>query len=120
MNLSKKHLRLLKAIENKTIVRTNKRKIKDLEYLRSLELITAISVDKEDDFYYQPEITEKGKAVLYERLYANKRANIALALSILSLIISSLSLLISFFTDFLPTVGWIWEGISSIIQSTPS
>ena len=67
MHLEDKHLKLLKQIKKEYVVRTNKHEIEDVEYLRSLGLITASSVDKKDDFYYHPRITEKGKAILYER-----------------------------------------------------
>ena len=67
MHLSPKQARLLKTISKKTVTRDNKYKLDDVEYLRSLGLITACCVDKEDDFFYQAIITEKGKAILYER-----------------------------------------------------
>ena len=68
MHLSREQIKLLKQISRKIIVRTNKRNLSDVEYLRSLELITAMVADKEDDYYYQPKITEKGKAVLSEHV----------------------------------------------------
>ena len=110
MDLHRHHIQLLKTIDNKTIVRTDKRNIEDLEYLRSLNLITAINVDKEDDFYYQPVITEKGKAVLYERLQANKTAKRALWLS-------RIALLITFLDAFTPLTDLAKNGILTILQS---
>lgn len=71
MHLSKKQLKLLKTISKRIVIRTDKRDINDIEYLRSEGLVTACSVDKKDDFYYQPIITEKGKAVLYEHFIHN-------------------------------------------------
>ena len=67
MNLSPKQAKLLKKISKKPVIRHNKYDLEDVEYLRSLGLITACCVDKEDDFFYQAIITEKGKAILYER-----------------------------------------------------
>ena len=66
MQLEPTQLKLLKEIRRENVVRTDKWEIKDIEYLRSEGLVTVCSVDKKDDFFYQPRITEKGKAVLYE------------------------------------------------------
>lgn len=85
MPLSGKHLRLLRKIGKEKVIRTSKYEIKDIEYLRSEGLVTATQVDKEDDFFYQPHITEKGKAVLYTQLHTIRRANIAIVLSIIAM-----------------------------------
>lgn len=113
MELSPKHIKLLQKTKKKTVIRTDKYDIKDLEYLRSLDLITAISCDKKDDYFYQAFITEKGKAVLSERLHSNRRANIALVLSILAL-------LVSFLVAFTPFAEWSQDWISTLIQSISS
>ena len=102
MHLSSSHVKLLKKIKRKNVIRTNKRDIEDIEYLRSNELVVICSVDKKDDFYCQPIITEKGKAVLEEKLDIKRRANIAMILSLLALIIS-------FLVAFTPFSDWFKE-----------
>ena len=64
MYLSRKQFKLLKTISKSTVVRTDKYDIDDIEYLRSENLVEVTMVDKEDDFFYQARITERGKAYL--------------------------------------------------------
>ena len=63
--LSKEQMRLLRETKENLVVRTDKYKIEDVEYLRELGFVTCIQVDKEGDFYYQARISESGKACLY-------------------------------------------------------
>lgn len=99
MYLSPQHIKLLKEIRKSNVIRTDKWDIEDIEYLRSEGLVIACAVDKQDDFYYQPRITEKGKAVLFERVDVKRRANIAIFLSVVALIIS-------FLVAFTPFADW--------------
>ena len=110
MYLDRHHIRLLKKISRTDVVRTDKYDIKDIEYLRSEGLVSVSSVDKPGDFFYQPFITEKGKAVLWERTKTERRANIAIVLSILALILS-------FLTAFTPFSDWSRSLIERLIQS---
>lgn len=110
MYLSPQHIKLLKKISKTAVIRTDKWNIEDMEYLRSEGLVTACSVDKKDDFYYQPRITEKGKAVLYERGDIKRRANIAIILSVIALVIS-------FLVAFTPFADWSRAWIESVILS---
>lgn len=86
--LSKKHIRLLQDVAQRQIVRSNPRQLQDIEYLQNLGLLQTIRVDREDDFYCEPVLTEKGSAVLYERVRQNRRATVALVLSIISTVLS--------------------------------
>lgn len=107
MHISKKQLRLLGRIAKHAVVRTDALDIEDIEYLRDNELVTAVQYDKSGDYFYQPRITEKGKAFLYEKRHANRRANIALVISVFALVISLL-------TAFTPFADWCKAWISSI------
>lgn len=108
MYLSQHHIKLLKQISKEKVIRTDKWKTEDIEYLRGKDLVTVCSVDKEDDFFYQPKITEKGKAVLYERVDVKRRANIAIAISVIALVISFLS-------AFTPFADWLNGLIKSLM-----
>lgn len=66
MHLNPTQIKLLKKVSKQSVIRTDKFDLSDVEYLRSLGLTVACSADKQDDFFYQATITEKGKAVLYE------------------------------------------------------
>lgn len=109
--ISRKQLKLLKSISKHAVVRTDKRIIEDIEYLRSHGLVVVTQYDKPDDFFYQPRITEEGKAFLYEKRHANRRANIALAISVIALVLSLL-------TAFTPFADWCKVWISSLLQAT--
>jgi hypothetical protein len=110
MELNPKQLRLLKKISKKDVVRTDKYQTEDIEHLRSNGLVTVIICDKPDDFYYQPRITEKGKAVLYERTQLKARSTTALILSIVAVVIS-------FLTAFTPFSDWSRALIEHFILS---
>ena len=100
MDLARSHLRLLKSLERgETVIRTDKYSVKDLEYLRANLLIEAIAFDKPGDYFYQAEITEKGKAVLYQYRARNRRANIALFFSALAILISLLSIAVQIYSQ---------------------
>lgn len=109
MDISPAQLRLLKRIGKKPIVRTDKHGIEDIEYLRDNGLVTVTQCDKPGDFFCQPRITEKGKAFLYQTCHSNRRANIALFLSIVAILLSLL-------TAFTPFPDWSKECISSLLQ----
>lgn len=110
MFISKKQLNLLHKISKEYVVRTDPSGVEDIEYLRDNGLVSVTRYEKTGDCFFRPQITEKGKAFLYERKNANRRANIALVLSMISLAIS----LLSTFTD---VPQWIREFISSLLQS---
>lgn len=110
MYISAKQLRLLADIAKNPTVRTDKDNVEDIEYLRDHALVTCTQCDKSDDFFYQARITEKGKAFLYETKHNLRRTNIALALSIIAILISLL-------TAFTPFSDWSKDFISSILQS---
>ena len=96
MHLSPDHLKLLKQIRKGTVVRTDKNDLEDVEYLRAEGLTIACCVDKPNDFFYQPRITEKGKDVLHQHfihgveswlpvIISNAIAAVALIISIIAL-----------------------------------
>ena len=108
MYISNKQLKLLRRIAKRSVVRTDALSIEDIEYLRSHDLVAATQCDKPGDYFCQPRITEKGKAFLYEKRHSNRRANIALAISIIALVVSLL-------TAFTPFPDWCKTWISSIL-----
>ncbi|MBQ3182389.1 MAG: hypothetical protein IJB57_01855 [Clostridia bacterium] len=107
MDLSYEHICLLKNISKSNVTRSDPTKNKDIDYLISLELVEAITVDKEEEFYLFPILTEKGKAVLYEKTRATRRANVALVLSIISIVLS-------FLVAFTPFADWSKQLISML------
>lgn len=106
MHISKNQLSLLQRIAKNYLVRTDPAAIDDIEYLRANGLVLVTKCEKSGDYYYHPTITEKGKAFLYERKYANRRANIALVISVIALAISLL-------TAFTPFADWCKAWINS-------
>ena len=60
------HIRILKRIAKNIEIRGSKPN-KDLDYLYNLGLIEITEVDKPNDYYAQPYLTEKGRAFLDER-----------------------------------------------------
>lgn len=60
------HIQTLKRIAKNKEIRDSKPN-KDLDYLHELGFIEMTVVDKPNDYYAQPYLTEKGKAFLYER-----------------------------------------------------
>lgn len=64
-------------------------------HLYKEELVNITECDKPGDYMMNIKITEKGKAYLAEHFDTNVRANIALMLSVLSLLISFGSLVVS-------------------------
>lgn len=91
MQLSRKHIKLLKDISKSKVVRTDRNDIKDIEYLLINELVTVTKCDKPNDFFYQPHISEKGKAVLDVIKLSDRRSNIAISISVFALIVSVVS-----------------------------
>lgn len=92
MNLSRRQTALLKRIGKHRVIRTNRNNVDDLAYFYDLGLISVISCPKEDDYYFEASgLTEKGKAVLDERIlyYRDRRVPYAaIIISILAIIIS--------------------------------
>lgn len=110
IDLDKNHIRLLQKTKKQQVIRTDKRNLKDIEYLLENELITAVSYDTDQEFFCQPKITEKGKAVLYEWKSSRKRTDIALVLSICAIVLSIL-------TAFTPFSDWSRAWIENLIRS---
>lgn len=108
--LSKTHIRLLKQIKKNKIVRTDKRKLEDVEYLRENGLVVAVTYDKPGDYYYQPRLTEKGKAILYEWKRTKRKSDITLLISICAFLLSVL-------TAFTPFEDWSQEIIGKIFKT---
>ncbi len=106
MNLSRRQTALLKRIGQRRVIRTNKKSIDDLVYLYDLGLISVVSCPKEDDYYFEASgLTEKGKAVLDERIlyYRDRRVpHVALGLSVAAILISLASLVLQFHGLSLP------------------
>ena len=104
MNLSRRQTALLKRIGQRRVIRTNKNNVDDLVYLYDLGLISVVSCPKEDDYYFEASgLTEKGKAVLDERVlhYRDRRVPYAaIVISILALIISLAALALQFLQFF--------------------
>ena len=100
MHIGRKHTHLLKKIDRGGVVRKDKRFVDDLQYLYDQGLIHVVSCPKEDDFYFDAyALTEKGKAVLDERIlhYRDRRVPyVALVLSILAIIISLAAVFLQF------------------------
>ena len=107
MHIGRKHTRLLKKIDRKGVVRKDKRFVEDLQYLYDQGLIHVVSCPKEDDFYFEAyALSEKGKAVLDERIlhYRDRRVPyVALVLSILSIIVSLAALALQLLQFLLST-----------------
>jgi hypothetical protein len=100
MNLSRRQTALLKRIGQRRVIRTNKNNVDDLVYLYDLGLISVVSCPKEDDYYFEASgLTEKGKAVLDERIlyYRDRRVpHVALGLSVAAILISLAALVLQF------------------------
>jgi len=90
------HINTLKRIAKNKEIRDSKPN-KDLDYLCELGYIEMTEVDKPNDYYAQPYLTEKGKAFLYERklklievwvpvAISNLIALVALVISIIALL----------------------------------
>lgn len=109
MYISKSQLKLLRRIAKRSVVRTDALTIEDIEYLRSHDLVISAQCDKPGDYFYQPRITERGKAFLCEKRNANRRSNIALAISVIALLLSLL-------TAFTPFPDWCRDWISSLLS----
>ena len=113
MDISLKQLKLLKRIKRKKpVIRTDKNNIEDIEYLRSGGLVQVTEYDDPEDYYYQPRITEKGKAFLYTTVHTNCKANAALILSVIAIVLSVL-------TAFTPFPEMAKTFIESLLSSRP-
>lgn len=110
MYIDPKQLRLLASIAKKAEVRTNKHNIEDIKYFRDNGLVICTECDHPGDYFLQAQISEKGKAFLYETKHNRRRTNIALCLSIIAILISLL-------TAFTPFSDWSRNFISSMFQT---
>lgn len=110
MELNSAQLRLLQRASRKTIRCERKKQIKIVEYLITNKLID-FSIKKTDKgCAYLVTTNEHGKAVLYEKSTVERRANVAIVLSVIAIVIS-------FLTAFTPFSDWSKEWIESLIQS---
>lgn len=108
MYLDRKHIVLLKKIAKNKIIRTDRHKVADIEYLRAEGLVIVTCMDQKDDFYYHPQITEKGKGVIYEWTRTTGRADIAIFMS-------AVALIISFLVAFTPFADWSKELVAYLM-----
>lgn len=83
--ISNKHIRLLRKISKGKVVRTRKQN-PDLNYLYNQGYIGITSVDKPDDYFAQPYLTEKGKARLYQEREKFVISKVPIIISIIALI----------------------------------
>lgn len=112
MYISKKQLSLLSQIAKKSVVRTDPLDVEDIEYLLDNGLVSVTKYEKPEDYFYQPRITEKGKAFLYEKIAANRKANLSLALSVFAILLSLLTALTPFADWCKIWISAIFPGIS--------
>lgn len=110
MNFNNKHLSILRKASRKTIVLDKTRYGDAVNHLINNHVIDITVSERDGEFYYHVTTTEKGKAVLYERSDAIRRANIAIFLSVIALVIS-------FLVAFTPFADWSRAWIESVIQS---
>ena len=105
MDLLKNHLTLLCKASHAP-VRLRQDKYQDtVNYLLKNKLIN-FTIEKGNRYtYYIVETTELGKAVLYEKTRSSRRAAVALALSIISIVLS-------FLVAFTPFADWSKQLIS--------
>ena len=109
MNLGRAHTKLLKKINRRGVIRSDRHNIDDLLYLRDLGLIRIVSCPKEDDYYLEAYgLTEKGKGVLDNQILRYRDRLVpyaALILSILAIGISFLAFLLQAVQLVLPLLG---------------
>lgn len=90
------YIHTLKRIAKNKEIRDSKPN-KDLDYLYELGYIEMTVVDKPNDYYAQPYLTEKGKAFLYERKLNRIEVWLPVAISnliaLVALVISIIALL---------------------------
>ena len=94
-----KHLRVLKKASRKVAVYSRDKYGEIIDYLLKDKVIDFTIKRTDKGVFYHVKTNEKGKALLYERGVANRRANIAIVLSIIAIIISVL-------TAFTPFADW--------------
>ena len=98
------HIRTLKRIKKNKEIRGTKPN-KDLDYLYENGYIEMTVVDKPNDYYAQPYLTEKGKA----RLYAERKRTLEKWLPI---IISLIALIKSFLTEII----WLAKQVMQLLK----
>lgn len=101
--------RLLKKIARKTEIRTDKYKLDDVEYLKSLGFVKTTFCNKPDDFFYQAFITEKGKAFLHGY-------KVHFVGDFIPKIIAVLAFILSLLNTFTPFPKWVQEFIATLFQ----
>ena len=92
MDLGRRHVKLMKKIDQKAVIRTDPETAKDVRYLYDLGLIEAVSCPKPDDYYLEASrLTELGKAVLDCRILYYRDRLVPYVSTILSLIAIAIS-----------------------------
>ena len=95
--LSRKQTKLLNKIAKGKVIRTNKYDTKDIDYLHENGLVRSCSIDKKEDFFLQPCITEKGKAVLYKAKQEKRRFIFSTLFEAITAVIAVAAFVKSFF-----------------------
>lgn len=109
MDLSRNQLTLLKKAKRKEIVCEKKKWGKIVAHLIKERLIDFRIQREGDKVYYLIRTNETGKAVLHEKTTALRRANIAIVISVVALLLSIL-------TAFTPFPEWSKGFIEALLQ----
>ena len=107
MNLLKSHLNILKKASHRNLWLKQSKYQDAVNYLLKDKLIDFRIEKVHGDTFYVVRTTEHGKAVLYEKTRSSRRATVALALSIISIVLS-------FLVAFTPFADWSRQLISRL------
>ena len=102
MELNRNHLAMLKKSCRKTARFNRDTHGPAVDYLSSQKLITFTISNVRGKIIYHVSATEQGKAALYEKVSVIHRANLALLLSLIAI-------LISFLAEFTPVFDYLKE-----------
>lgn len=109
MDLSREQIVLLKKAKRKTMICESKQYGEIIDYLIKYRLIDFTIQREGDKVYYHVNTNQAGKAVLHEKSTALRRANLAL-------IISAVAILLSLLTAFTPFSEWSKLFIEKLFQ----
>lgn len=109
MELDRMHTKVLKQSSRRETVYDYKKYDEIIDYLISNKLIDFEITKTDKGTCYRVKTNQKGKAVLYERTTANRRANIAIVISVIAIVIS-------FLTAFTPFSDWSRAFIETLFQ----
>ena len=99
MDLSGKQLKLLKKACRKVVRCDKKSKGEIVDFLSKKNVIDFTIENTENGVFYWVKANQDGKAIVYEKFSVKRRANIALVVSIIAIVISAL-------TAFTPFPEW--------------